>query len=358
MDGMAASDRHAGSVAEQLFAEAHRFDFYQAVALLELMEPRATPIGVGAEPAREAIRFESAIGMGFPPSDIVQVRDAAEAETRQPRMNVAFLGLGGFRGPLPHAVTEMVLERTARKDRAFRAFLDIFNHRLVSLMYRVRAASRVLLGFRAPDRTPMSRYLRALMGLGTPRLTDRMGVRDRSLLPYAGLLAGAVRSQSGLETLLKDYFRAPVKIRSLHGTWLRIEDDQQTEIGPRGRNNELGISAVLGGRVWDMQSGYLIDIGPISLREYLDFLPIGTRFRPLVSLARFYGGEHLDFDLRLTLRDTDIVQARLGAKDGSLLGWTSWLPPSGHTAGNVGSVCIRGRRQELETRPQDSEGAL
>ena len=297
----AAGGRADGSVAELLFEEGFRFEFHQAVRLLEILRPDAEPLGQGHDPAAEAVRFRSRVGLDFPAADVVQV-SRPEDERAPAEMAVAFLGAAGGLSPLPRPFTELVLERTARKDTALRDFLDIFNHRLVSLMYRVRKKHRI--------------------GLGTPGLRGRLGVDDRSLLAYAGLLAQRPRSMVALEQLLTDYFGVPVDGEQLRGRWLVLDEEQRTRIGRLGENHALGGGAVLGGRFWDQQGTFELRVGPLSRERFLDFLPPGTAFGPLCELARFHAGTELDFTVRLVLRAEEVPASRLG---GARLGWTSWL---------------------------------
>lgn len=311
-------------VIQDLFEEPYRFDFYQAVRLLEALAPERVPVGEDVEPDKETVAFRSTVAMHFPPSDLAWAFPGEDG--RPPELTVNFMGLAGAHGPLPAPYTELILERVWHKDTAFRDFLDLFNHRLVSLMYRARKKHRVALGWKAPDETPVARYLFSLMGLGTPGLRNRMEVKDRALLGFAGLLAQHPRSMIGLERVLGGYFSVPVHGTPLVGRWYRLEDDQRTAIGVRGRNHVLGESAIVGSEVWDQQGMFRMRLGPLYLHEFLDFLPVGRGFRPLCELTRFYAGQELDFDFVLTLRATDVPETRLSAAaTGPRLGWTSWL---------------------------------
>jgi len=118
-----------------LFAEGFRFDFYQAVKLLEMLAPDATPVAEGSEPDAEPVRFRSRVGLDFPASEIDLLARAVTADL-PPEMRVNFLGLAGVLGPLPLPITELVVERVWHKDTALRDFLDLFNHRLVSILAR------------------------------------------------------------------------------------------------------------------------------------------------------------------------------------------------------------------------------
>ena len=183
------------SLADTLFAEGHRFNFYQAVRLLEIMAPERSLVGEGVEADAEAVRFRSEVRFDFPAGDVADVHPP-EQKDAPPTMIVNVMGLAGAMGPLPAAYTELLLERVWKKDTALRAFLDIFNHRLVALLYRVRKTYRLGFDFASPQRGHMARYLYSLMGLGTGNLQSRMGVSDRSMLQYTALLAHQPRSMS------------------------------------------------------------------------------------------------------------------------------------------------------------------
>ena len=66
------------SVEEWLFTEAYRFDFFQAVRLLELIFPDCTPVGEGPEPEKEAVRFSARVGFDFPAGEVHDLIDATE----------------------------------------------------------------------------------------------------------------------------------------------------------------------------------------------------------------------------------------------------------------------------------------
>jgi type VI secretion system protein ImpH len=317
-----------GTVEDWLFAEGYRFDFFQAVRLLEMAHSSEISVGEGAEPSREAVRFKSAVGLDFPASDVAEVKPPGSGGTPAD-MTVNFMGLAGLLGPLYTPSTEEILERAGQKDTAFKDFLDIFNHRLVSLLYRIRKIHRVALDLKAPGQDRVSNYLYSLMGLGTSGLRGRMQIRDRALLFYAGLIGQQPRSMVGLEFILADYFQIKVKGHQFYGQWYNLEESQWTSIGSRGQNQRLGQDAVIvGTRVWDQHGRFEVGLGPLTLEQFLEFLPIGWGFAPLCDLTKFYVGDELDFSFQLTLKAAEIPGSRLSANNGARLGWTSWLKTS------------------------------
>ena len=309
---------------ERLIRQPDRFDFFQAVRQLETWLEAQISVGEDVMPAREAVRFRSSVGFGFPANEIETVRPPRGSD-EPAEMRVNFLGLAGFQGPLPDWVTELIVDRAAYRDTVLRDFLDVFNHRLVSVMYRAKRKYRPALEDRAPEKTRPGRSLFSLVGLGTPGLAARMGVPDRALVPYGGLLTAKQRSQVGLERMISDYFRVPVEIRPFRNRWLTLEERDVTRLGPTGRNQRLGRGAVLGRRVLDRTAGFEVTLGPLSLREFLDLLPTGQRFRSLGSLARYYVGEELDFRVRLRLAKEQVPELRLGRAGDTRLGWSARL---------------------------------
>jgi len=331
----------SGTLDKRLTERGYEFEFFQALALLEKfgLARARVPLGLGSEPEAEPVRLSSPISLKFPATDIARIEPAENGS--RPVVHANVMSLAGHGGPLPDWVTELLSLRLSRRDRGPRDFLDIFNHRFLSLLYRVRARARVAFGFLRPDRSPAARYLYSLMGLGTPRLLSRMGVNDRVLLYYSGLMAGRARSVGALEQLLARCLDAPVRVAPLHGRWLDLHRDDWTMIGRGGRNNRLGI-AIVGRRVWDVESCFVLEVGPLSFRDHLTFLPGGSRHAPFVALTRFFVGETLDFVIRLAIKRSEIPRLKLGARSGARLGWTSFLRTREMTA-SKGEVTIRPR---------------
>lgn len=315
--------RQSRSVAEGLWEEGHRFSFLQAVRLLESLYPKRTAPGESVDPRHEVVRFKSKVRLDFPPGDVEKVQRPANGEPAEMHVNV--LGLASAMGPLPPAIVELILERSFRKDDAFAEFLDIFNHRLVSLLYRARKKYRPALDRNAPDGGRVATVLRSLLGLGMPDLAGRMGVGDRSLLAYTGFFSETVRPAVGLKRLVEDCFDAPVEVTPFRGQWGRIENDDVTRLGVTGQNQLLGKTAVLGGRVWDQAAGFELTLGPFSLAQFLSFLPNGRAYAGLVALVRFYVREELGFTFRLALQAAEVPELKLGVAYGAFLGWTTWV---------------------------------
>ena len=309
------------SVAEWLFAEPWEFEFFQAVRLLELLYHDRVPPGEGAAPDDEMVRFRSTVTQVFPASEVQTLRQPIESG-HPVEMAVNLASLGGAAGPLPAVDSDRVIERAWRKDFATRDFLDLFHHRLLSLLVRTRKTHHPSYTALTPFEGPIAQYFYAFFGLGPAELRDRTRVADRSLVFYSGILSQHPRSASGLEQLLSDYFQVSAKVTQLLGQWRNLEPDGWTAIGPAGRNRGLGEGAILGTRVWDQQGRFEVNLGPMALRTFLDLLPRGSGFEPLCQLTRFYAGPELEFGFRLTIRAREVPATALGQ---SWLGWTSWL---------------------------------
>ena len=126
-------------------------------------------------------------------------------------MTVAFLGLTGPLGraaaPL-HRAAPGAAPRTG--DRALAAFLDLFNHRLISLFYRAWEKYRFAVAYeRGEDDRVHRSYLFHLIGLGTrgPAPAARRSPTRRCSPTPASSPSGTGRAVV-LEALLRDYFGA------------------------------------------------------------------------------------------------------------------------------------------------------
>ncbi len=206
------SDLAATEVGEKLRREPFSFDFFQAVRLLERFLPERTSVGRFAHPETEVARFAVQPSLAFPASQI-QAMDWPENQPVQ--MTVNFMGLTGPQGVLPNPYTSLIIERLRASDSSPRDFLDIFNHRIISLFYRAWRKYRFDVAYEQGERDLFSRHLLSLLGLGTEGLRDRQAVSDDTLIYYAGLLAQHPRSAQALQQILADYFDVPVEDRAI-----------------------------------------------------------------------------------------------------------------------------------------------
>lgn len=320
------------SVLDELRAFPQRFDFHQALRLLALLRPSAAPLAQGVDPSAEFVKLRAEVGLDFPASDIAEL-EYEDAEL--PQLRVSFFSLAGAHGPLPYQVTEQLLGHGARDDRAGRDFLSIFSHRLLSLVHRIRRASRVGLEVGPLESHGLARYLYAFLGLLWKAPSKQLRVPERALLRYAGLLNKKPRDLLGLRILLQDYFGVEVKCEPLRGDFRALDPDQYTRIGPGGQNQRLGESTQLGVSAWDEQAGIRICVGPLSLAQYRDFLPAQPGFVALCALVRFYIGPQLDFEVSAQLFESAPRPFPLTAQSdrAAQLGYTTWLMSTQGTAG-------------------------
>ena len=334
---------------ERLLRAPQRFEFQQAMRLLERIARRSASDGVAprsvgedARPHEEIVRFRTLPSLAFSSASIEALTRPTPkflgADLPPFEMLVTFLGLIGATGALPQHYTSLVIERARQKDFSLRDFLDLFNHRAISLFYRAAEKYRLPFryerrqleaGARGPDQVTYA--LLGLVGIATPGLERRLAVDDEALIYYSGFYAHQPRAAVPLERLLADYFALPVAIEQFVGRWQYLAPAQRSLIAgrhhPDSRNRELGRNVIVGRRYWDVQSKFRIRVGPMRYEEFQQFLPNGVGLAKLSDLARTYAGDELEFDVQPLLKAEEVPRARLTRKSASpsRLGWNSWV---------------------------------
>lgn len=346
------------SVHRRLAREPYEFSFFQAVRVLERLFSERAAVGQDAPPNAEVVRFRAHQSVEFPASEIQAFIEPTEDSPAH--MTVTFMGMSGSSGALPRVYTELVLARARHKDATLRDFLDLFNHRLISLFYRAWEKYRFWIGYERAEQTQQrsdwqpllrirefainerpridlfSEVLLNLSGLGSPslryqvrnreQLVSRRKVEDETLRYYSGHLSQQRRSAIGLESMLTDFFGVTIRVHQFFGQWLRLDREYQTQL-VLGGNTELGVTAIVGERVWDVQSKFRIQVGPLTYSQFRKFLPSGSAHQPLAHLSRLYAGFEFDIDAQLILRADEIPSCQLGAGTlgGTQLGWDTWI---------------------------------
>jgi type VI secretion system protein ImpH len=134
-----------------------------------------------------------------------------------------------------------------------------------------------------------------------------------------------------LELIVQDNFRVPAQVMQFCGQWLYLAESDQSALPnaaqPEGQNNQLGISTVVGTRVWDVEGKFRVRLGPVTYAQFLDFMPSGDRLLPLCQLARMYAGAQFDFDVQVILLRDEVPRCQLGRTSAqpARLGWNTWL---------------------------------
>jgi type VI secretion system protein ImpH len=320
---MAAGERAAGleAAARALAGEPASFGFFQAVRLLERLAPGRARVGGFGDPGAEVVRFGVNPSIAFPPSEVHELElDPAGGAAR---MSVNFMGLTGPQGVLPLHYTLLVRHRARSREPAPAEFLDLFHHRLLSLLYRAWAKHRVAVAAERGERDPLLGHLLDLVGEGGG------SVPEAGLAAYAGLLSLPTRGAVALEQLLGDCFGVPAAVEQFVGGWYPLEPAELCRLGEDdgGPSDALGPGAVVGDEVWHPQSRIRVVLGPLSRRDYDRFLPTGADHALLRSLVRFHTHAQLEAELRLVLARDEVPGCVLGAEAGAgePLGWSTWV---------------------------------
>jgi type VI secretion system protein ImpH len=311
---------------DALRTDATSFDFFQAVRLLRFLHPEQEGVGEFAVPSEEAVRFTANPSLAFPPGEI---QDLNWESQEQPRLEVNFFGLVGSQGVLPLHYSRLVLAMDREGANPLRDFLDIFQHRLISLFYRAMEKGRFYASYERGEEDTISARLLEVLGLGSRSLRGLMDVPEEDLLFYGGLLGLHQRNAASLERIVQDYLQVPAQVEQFIGGWYPLSEESQVrldedadEFSPR-----LGEQTVVGDEFWDPQARVRIKIGPLSRERYEDFLPTGKGHRALKALSTFFSDGLFDFEIQLILAKEDVPPVVLGGETeyATPLGWCTWI---------------------------------
>ncbi|MDX9788463.1 MAG: type VI secretion system baseplate subunit TssG [Desulfobacterales bacterium] len=318
------------TIKERLFEEFFNFSFYKAVHLLETLAPGKRPLGQTPEPDREAVRFSVKPGILFPASDIAGLKETP-GENAPTSMQIAFMGLIGPSGVLPYWYNELAQRRNLEKDFTLTSFFDLFHHRLISLFYLAWKKHRFPENYVPGANDRLSRYLLSLAGLGTPGLTRMIGLPEESIVFYSGLLARPMAAAVSIEATVAYLAGTRVFLDQFIDRLLPLEPEDRTRLG--AANARLGEDAVCGSHVWESQTKFRVNLGPMTLVEFLRFIPSGDMIRPIFALVRYMVGAEFEFEIRIYLKREEVPPCILGDSSpaGPKLGWTTWLSAPGAT---------------------------
>lgn len=334
------------TVALPLTEPAHRFNFFALVRLLDgwmaARLPNSVPIGERGPPSKERIRLRPSLALGFPAADCAEVRQL-EANGKA-EVTTNFLGVYGVDSPMPRWFAQQLLWDASDYPQQ-RAFLDLFHHRLLSLLYRGWLFHHHEHNYEPGGTDMLSRTLLEMVGVTPEFPAAEIGIEPFRLLRYMNLLLMRTRPSAGLTTLLSEEFELTGRLRidSFPERWVTIDDEQLHRL-PRspGENGRLGQHLFLGKRRLDRMGMVQVRVGPVeSYDEFLRLAPGGKDHIRIVRLTRFFVRQPLDVRLLVEVPLPFIPQLRLSNEAPVQLGPLAYCRSSGPSNDVQESIIFR-----------------
>ncbi|MBD2822088.1 type VI secretion system baseplate subunit TssG [Xenorhabdus sp. 42] len=302
--------------------QASRINFYRFCQLLEQSLPAGTLLGSDSTPVTDPIRFRPHPGMGFPVSELKTIEwDENQPETL-PSVRTTFLGLYGVDSPLPPDYLDDITQQREGHE-ALEAFLDIFNHRVMTQFYRIWRKYAYPATFEKGGTDATSQCLLGLIGLGIPGTAEQVATPVSRFLALLGTMRLPTRTGQGIRALVSllapnttvvikthDPVAVPIRERSSLSRSQRVSLSQRSVLGRKGRegNSRIGVQ--------------LTTHDP---KEAQQWLPGGQLHTDFAVLMRVYLGYRCDARLTLTVPTSLLPEARLGTKQRLHLGRTGVL---------------------------------
>ncbi len=267
--------------------------------------------------------FSANPSLGFAATDVSSLSVLDDSRLK---LQTNFFGMTGAQSPLPG----FMLEQLATEDEfgLKRQFLDFFNNRLITLVYRVWRKYRYYVRFQEEAKDQFSDQLFALVGLADKRMRGDTPINWCKMLAYSGMLAGRSRSPQMVAGIISHCFELPdVSIRQWVKRRVPIPKEQRIQLGEQ--NSRIGVDTVIGDIVNDIKGKFAIQIKGLDKARFADFLPLGREFLPLCKLVEFILREQMAYDLELVLQDNEALDMTLGNESVSL-GWSSFLGKAKH----------------------------
>ncbi len=275
-------------------------------------------IGTAVKPSEEVVRIGQVPSLVFSPREVAEV----SFKNGQTHLKTYGLGLWGPNGPLPLHFSEMALHRREMlHDHSLTNFVDLFHHRALSLFHRAWEINQSTAGLDRRHDERFSRYAAWLTGGELDELATT------SLPTHAQLSASAhlkhqSKNPAAMVQTLAHYFQVPVALEEYYFDWMNMSPADRTQLGV-GENALLGQGAMLGESVPDRQNTFLLTLGPLSLSQYLRFLPNGADLGSLIDWVRAFVGLEYKWVLKLLVEQEEASPMQLGGDQ--RLGWSSWL---------------------------------
>lgn len=278
------------------------FNFYRFCQLAE--RSANTRLGEGASPKPDPIRLLPYAGMGFPAGELRATETDAEHPERPPVVRVNFMGLYGVESPLPTALTDDIT-RGREGHEAMMAFLDIFNHRILTQYYRIWRKYHYPQAFEPGGTDAVSQSLMALTGI--TRSENPPASRLLALLPT---LLHPTHTADGLAAVIEAQAeRTRVEVKPHYPVMMPVEERARLSMDNR---RTLGEHLILGDEVRDANYCAAVEMYTDDPDEARGWMPDGQLRKDVMALLKVYLGCDYDVRLWVTIPTRLLPRPRLG----------------------------------------------
>lgn len=324
-----------GHVIKQLRKHPYRFSFFQAIYLLEQDNPTSDRVGTFGKPESEAVRLGNADSLSFPANQIESISECGDEDHPAHFLRTTLPGLFGVLSPLPTCYTASIVsfQDEGKEERhRLRDFLDIFNHRLLSLLSRADTYRHIHRTGSKDSAEPFADTVFSILALSNPELRSTLGKDMFGSLAACRLLGFGSRSSAGLRAWLKSHFRfTPFVVREFSPYWVSIPNADRALLGQQncrlgGSDDNHDDSATIGEWMLDRETKFRVEVGPVLWEEFQRLLPDGKDFDKLKRLVAVYVPDWLRFDFQVNLLGRECRHLKV-LLDGSTsrLGFTAGL---------------------------------
>ncbi|WP_431223167.1 type VI secretion system baseplate subunit TssG [Serratia sp. L9] len=294
-------------------------DFFELLRRIERATPHEARLGTSGARSHRQLRIVQPADMAFAPREVADVRQRLNSTGQGPQVTISCRHFGLFApyGPLPIHVTEHARnESLAKRNQAFQDFASILSQRMAVLHYRSWAQLNVVVGHDRANNNPFLHHIRQIAGVTSKQTLNQHVTRVRTLFPGAYLPGrGALHK---LQEILTHYFRVPISLHSHKGMW--IDDSRNSANQRMGKLGETRI----GRRFFDVQHSLLVNIGPVSEPDYLNYQRGSERLQTLVHLCHDFVRHRMVLDVNLFIQTSPEMACRLGKGQ---LSRHCWLKP-------------------------------
>jgi type VI secretion system protein ImpH len=314
-------------VQKKLEDEGYRFSFFKAIHLLETLYKERPGVGHLGPFGQEIVRILPNQELSFPPADIART-EVATTEKGEEKWSLFenFLGLYGPNAATPMYIAEMIAQCPGDED-PLRDFLDIFNHRVLSLYYRAWKKHNLSASVSSAGDDAFTTILFAMIGCDCGTLTADWRIEPFRLLRYAGYFCSISRPACALENLISDFFRlGEVDVVQFVPRRYVIPESAVSRLSNFNDGGRLGESFVLGDTITDVAGQFKIRLGSLSMDQFLSFQPGEPQYEELVFLSNMYVKHQLGLSLELVLKPNQGGSMKLSSIDPiGVLGRSAWL---------------------------------